>query len=381
MKHPAHYQRFFELSPDLLCVAGFDGYFKQVNSAWSKVLGYSERELVKRPYIDFVHPDDVEATLREAAKLTQGIPLVVFENRYRCKDGSYRWLQWTAAPATEEKIIYADARDITEHHDAEERLRNSHEELIQTQLQLVQSEKINSIGRVAAGVAHEVKSPLSILMMGVDYLSKFLDLPNQPIDPSHRAVLDAMRHAISRADVIVRGLVDFSAPHRLELKPHDINKLLENSIMMVKHEMLTHRIDLHRNFASDLPVVQLDETKFEQVMVNLLLNSVQAMPRGGLITIRSSRQTLDANASGFWADRFSAGDTVVIIDVTDTGSGVPPDVLAKVFDPFFTTKPRGKGTGLGLTVARNIVDMHRGTIELNNRPTGGVAVRMMFRAS
>ena len=106
--------RFFQLSIDMMCIAGFDGYFKRVNPAWHRVLGYTEEEMLSRPYMDFVHPDDHTATVAEADKLSDGREILMFENRYRHKDGTYRWLLWTSAPLPEQQLIYAAARDITE---------------------------------------------------------------------------------------------------------------------------------------------------------------------------------------------------------------------------------------------------------------------------
>ena len=123
--------RFFSLSLDMLCVAGFDGYFKRVNPAWVNVLGYSEAELLSRPYMEFVHPDDVESTRAEAAKATAGQPVIYFENRYLHKDGTARWLLWAATPFMDEQVVYAAARDITERKAAEElRARTANLELL-----------------------------------------------------------------------------------------------------------------------------------------------------------------------------------------------------------------------------------------------------------
>jgi len=115
-------ERLFMLSIDLLCIAGFDGLFKRLNPAWERTLGYSVEELLSKPYLDFIHPDDIESTIEEAQKLTTGAQTISFENRYRCKDGSYKWLQWSAAPSIEQQLIYAAARDITDNKRAERRL-------------------------------------------------------------------------------------------------------------------------------------------------------------------------------------------------------------------------------------------------------------------
>ena len=117
------YQSFFNLSVDMLCIAGMDGYFKQLNPAWSRTLGFTEAELLARPYMDLVHPDDRASTAAEAENLTSGSTTVHFRNRYLCRDGSYRWLAWTATPAESTKLIYAVARDITQEMEAEDQLR------------------------------------------------------------------------------------------------------------------------------------------------------------------------------------------------------------------------------------------------------------------
>ncbi|HJY88449.1 MAG TPA: ATP-binding protein [Candidatus Acidoferrales bacterium] len=119
-------ERLFTLSPDLLCIAGFDGIFKRVNPAWERALGYTVEELISKPYLDFIHPDDIESTIEEAYKLTTGATTVFFDNRYRSKDGSYKWLQWSATPNIEQQLVYAAARDITDHKRAELRLKTGY---------------------------------------------------------------------------------------------------------------------------------------------------------------------------------------------------------------------------------------------------------------
>ncbi len=110
--------RFFELSTDMLCVAGFDGYFKKLNPAWERNLGFTRAELLAKPFIEFVHPDDRPATIAEAGKLASGRDVIHFENRYICKDGSYKWLAWTATQSAPEKLIYASARVMADHSPA-----------------------------------------------------------------------------------------------------------------------------------------------------------------------------------------------------------------------------------------------------------------------
>src|SRR5207249_326810 len=116
-------ERFFTMSLDMLCIAGFDGYFRRLNPAWERTLGYTVDELSSRPFLSFVHPDDREATIAEVNKLSQGVETISFENRYRCKDGTYKWLLWKAAPLVSQQRIYAAARDMTERKRGEEDIR------------------------------------------------------------------------------------------------------------------------------------------------------------------------------------------------------------------------------------------------------------------
>ena len=258
-------------------------------------------------------------------------------------------------------------------------LKASHEELIQAQLQLIQAEKMESVGRLAAGVAHEVKNPLAILLMGLDYMAE----PGVREENSDHEVMRAMRDAVHRADAIIRGLVDFSANRHLDATPQDLNAMIRRSLLLVKHELVGAHVTADLDLDADLPQVRLDATKIQQVFVNLFMNALQAMPSGGTLLVRTYRKRLTAaqrDEGSRRAERFRAGDDVIIAEVDDTGTGIPPDKLSKVFDPFFTTKPTGRGTGLGLTVTRKIVELHDGSICVANRNEGGARVTLMFHA-
>jgi PAS domain S-box-containing protein len=390
--------RFFQLTPDLLCIAGFDGFFKQLNPAWSSTFRFSSAEMMAVPYLQFVHPDDREATVVQAAKIARGVPTAHFENRYRCQDDSYKWLSWSVSPSTEHGLFYGVARDITEARAAEQRLvaanvelarseaqlretmealRNSHEDLIQAQMHLIQAEKMDSVGRLAAGVAHEVKNPLAILLMGVEYLSNHMP----PGSDSAPNVVRAMRDAIRRADRIVRGLLDFSGERQLNMQPHDVRAVIEQSLLLVKHELLSGHVHANLDLPEGLAKLQLDVTKMQQVFVNLFMNAIHAMPGGGTLSV-SAHASVFADSSAFDIPRalsLRPGDPIVIVRVEDTGHGIPPDKIGRVFDPFFTTKPVGKGTGLGMTVTRKIIELHGGAIELRNRPEGGLAVTLVLK--
>jgi C4-dicarboxylate-specific signal transduction histidine kinase len=241
-------------------------------------------------------------------------------------------------------------------------VRRYQQQLRLTQLQLIQSEKLDSMGRIAAGVAHEVKNPLMILLTGVKILSKRVD----SADESTKLLLADMVDAITRADRIIGGLLSYAREGALELRRADLNDVVRRSLLLVKHEIESRRTRVETDFDSSLPGVMLDEFKIQQVLVNVITNALHALDRDGEIRITTSV-----------ASR-RRGDTAVI-RVADSGPGIPPEHLRKIFDPFFTTKPAGSGTGLGLSVARQIVELHGGTIEIGNHAGGGAEVTITFQ--
>ena len=283
-----------------------------------------------------------------------------------------------------EQALQSANDDLARHKDDLQRalsdLQHSHEELKAAQFQLIQAEKMQSIGRLAAGVAHEVKNPLGILGMGVDYLAKNLQSPDENV----ALILTDMSDAIKRADGIIMGLLDFSVPHALDCHAEDLGGLIEQSLGLVRHTMASAQVKLVKEFPAGLPAAWLDRNKIKQVFVNVLTNAIHAMPNGGVLTARTSCRQLradevDRDAGSRLADRFRAGETVVLAEVLDTGHGIPESKLVHIFDPFFTTKETGQGTGHGLTVTKKIVELHGGSLDIRNRKEGGVAVTIMFK--
>ena len=257
-------------------------------------------------------------------------------------------------------------------------LQKMHADLRAVQLQLVEAEKMRTIGRLAAGVAHEVKNPLAILMRGLDFLSQSLEQP----DASLTAILKDMQDAIQRANTVIHGLLDFAAPNQLEAQPEDLNLIVHQALFFVKHSLTEHCIHTDLAMTPDLPLCRLDRQKLTEVLVNLFDNAIHAMPKGGTLAVHTAAKTLTgigANVGGNMIDRFQIGDRVVVVEIEDSGHGIPADKLDKIFDPFFTTKPTGQGTGLGLAICKTIVELHRGSIEIRNRDGGGILVTLMFK--
>ena len=256
-------------------------------------------------------------------------------------------------------------------------LIEAHEQLKAAQAQLIEAEKLQSVGRLAAGVAHEVRNPLAIMEMGVAFLSE------QTMPEDNQMILKEMTEAVHRANDVITGLMDLS-PRELGTHEADLHGVIDRALATLESELADAKIEVVREFENALPASHLDEGKIEQVFMNVFSNALHAMPEGGILAIKTRVKVLGPADVTFDAGnragaRFRESERAIIIEVRDTGSGIQVEHLGKVFEPFFSTKPTGKGMGLGLTVARKLVELHRGTIAVQNRADGGAIVTMMFK--
>ncbi|MBU4478571.1 MAG: hypothetical protein KKH34_05765, partial [Candidatus Omnitrophica bacterium] len=262
-----------------------------------------------------------------------------------------------------------------------EELEKAYEQLKSTQAQLIQAEKLKVIGRLAGGIAHDVKNPLSIILMGVDFLLKKIDNND---DSVHRALAE-MKDAIGKANDIIKGLLDFSRPSELKIAPEDFNFIVKNALGLIKYECKKYRVEIIEELGENIPRVNTDKNKMEQVFVNIFLNAVQAMVYGGKLSVKTYIKELSEVVEEVGRrkeDTFQLGDSVVVAEISDTGPGITEDVLERIFDPFFTTKRDKGGTGLGLSVVQNIVDMHAGKIRIVTKKDGsGTVVTIMLPLS
>lgn len=378
--------------PDFIFAKDMGGRYILNNLAHLQFLGKNspEEAFGKTPFDVFT---------REVAEQVHADDITVWQTRQPMLNKiespvPERWLSTSKIPIFDSNGgvsgLVAISRDITGQKRAQEALEKTNRELQQSreelvrameelravQLQLIEAEKMKLVGRLAAGVAHEVKNPLAIIGMGLEYLNgqSFAD-PNIP------GVLEEIGCAVQRADSVVRELLDFSAPKQMDRVAVDVNRLIRNALMLVRGETAARKVVVVEELASNLPCVPLDPMKIEQVFVNIFSNAAHAMEAGGTLTVRTStRQVTGIGENISQSDSFRPGANLLIIEVLDTGHGVPEASIGKVFEPFFTTNPTGKGTGLGLTVTKTIVDLHGGTIELKNRPEGGACVTLVFNA-
>jgi two-component system, sensor histidine kinase and response regulator len=257
-------------------------------------------------------------------------------------------------------------------------LIKAHEELKAAQALIIEAEKLRTVARLAAGVAHEVRNPLAILEMGMDFLS------DQPIDESGQAVFQEMKEAVKRAAGVINGLMDLGSPDKLGMRETSLPALLEKALGAMNDDITRQQIEVLRRFEQKLPEPRVDATKIEQLFINLLANALQAMPDGGTLTLSTGMTTVGASETAFdpgsrAGAQFHEGERVIFVEIADTGSGIAAEHLDKLFEPFFSTKPTGQGMGLGLTVAKKIADVHRARIHIRNRPSGGVSATLTFK--
>lgn len=360
-------ERIWQMYPALqvvICTAYSDYSWREMIGKLSKT---DQILILKKPF-DNVEVYQLACALTEKWVLNR-------EARLKQEELETRVKLRTAELATSNDLLQ---QEIAERKRAEKKLQMAYTELRETQNELIQAEKLKVIGGLASGLAHEVKNPLAMILLGVDYLKKKI----QPGDEKLSTTLKHMEDAIHRADGIVRGLLDFASLSKLDIARENLNSAVENSLRLVKIQLDQHRIQIISDLGEDIPDVKIDKNRIEQVFVNLFMNAINAMREGGGLTVRTYAKELTEPGNDVGrrrGDLFELGETVVIAEIEDNGPGIPKDILDKIFDPFFTTRRSNGGTGLGLSVVRNIIKMHNGKIEIENRKEGGVKTTVIFK--
>ena len=521
MKRSQELDRFFALSPDLLCIADFEGRFISLNPAWEYTLGYSAEELLSVPYFDFVHPDDRQRTVDEATRLTRETAASTLLNRYRCKDGTYKWLRWNSASDLSRREIYASARDITPVRKlqdelkefnstleqrvrvrteqwqranealraeaavrtrTEEALRQAYETLRSVfaasphaiiavdamrnvrvwnpaaarifgwteeevvggkvpfvtedtrdesrhfneralngetftnfemrrhrrdgavvdllvsaaptydsngvidgfltvatdvtehkklEAQLLRTQRLESLGTLASGIAHDLNNVMAPIVMALELFRM------KTREPGTLRILDTLDSCATRGAGLVRQILTFARGMQGERVPLQTRHLLKD-VENVLVQTLPKSITINSDFPQDLWIVSADVTQIHQVLMNLTVNARDAMASGGTLTITAQNVVLDETYASM--NRSASTGPHVVIDVKDTGHGIPNDIKERIFEPFFTTKEIGKGTGLGLSTVAAIVKNHHGFINLYTEAGRGTSFKVYFPA-
>jgi PAS domain S-box-containing protein len=391
-----------ESCEDAICSVDLEGIILSWNAGARRVFGYESQEIVGWGMDRLLPPDRLEEEATMLAKVRRGESVKPFETVRLNKSGRRIDVSVTVSPIRDHqgRVVGASkiARDISERKENEERLRRayeelaqndeilrqtlrdleaSHEELKRTQLELIQAAKLESVGTLAAGVAHEVKNPLQTILMGLAFLSSNLPADNRDVTET----LGRMRDAVKRANSIISELLQLSSATELTLAEEDFQDLLERALELMRYELNASLIIVERHYEAPVRRVQVDRTKMEQVLINIFLNAIQAMSQNGVLTVRTRSGKL---GEGFplgehLYSEFQPGDTLVVAEIQDAGCGIPEAFRSKIFDPFFTTKPVGIGTGLGLSVMKKIIDLHGGAMDIRNHPDGGVVVTLVLK--
>ncbi|MCK5451495.1 MAG: HAMP domain-containing protein [Candidatus Omnitrophica bacterium] len=248
--------------------------------------------------------------------------------------------------------------------------------------QLIQSEKMQAVGQLASGVAHEVKNPLGIILLGAKFLEK--KFKNGKEDEYVINTVKTIVKSVKRADDIIRGLVDFSGQSSLNMVKEDLNAIIEVTLPLIQHGVKQKGITIIRDFQDNLPPVRVDMRKMEQVFINLIMNAIHAMQNGGQITLRTYSLRVDEISDRLGQEAYDIMDPeheIVVAEICDSGSGIDEDDLKNIFNPFFTKKKPGEGTGLGLSVTRSIIMMHKGFIKIESEKGKGTKATVAVKVA
>jgi PAS domain S-box-containing protein len=323
-----------------------DGAIESWNTQIERLIGVPRHEAVGRK-LNEVLPTDLMAEVSARASEERVSSLYKFPLRNR--SGRNLIVNVSIAPLVGKsgdrigRLILMD--DITQRIRLEE--------------QLVQNEKLTSLGLLAAGVAHEVNTPLAVISNYIQMLAKQLPIG----DPRHLLIEKVVKQTF-RASEIVNNLLNFSRTGAVEFTEVNLNSVVEETLSLMAHPLKTAHVRVTRNLQQELPPVLGSNNRLQQVFLNLFMNARDAMPSGGVVEVRTA-----------------SNNGTVEIEITDTGSGIPRENLHRIFDPFFTTKSSGRGTGLGLSVSYGIIKEHAGKVDVRSTPDKGTSFRLEFPAA
>jgi len=357
-------QQYLNIAGVIIVAINEKGVVSLINKKGCQVLGYKEEEILDKNWFDLCVPErdrDERKSVFTQVMSGEREEVEDYENTIVTKSGEERIIAWhnTTLRDEEGNIIgtLSSGEDIT--------VRKLTEE------ELIQSEKLASLGQLAASVVHEVNNPLAGIMVYIKlFLKKYRE--NKLQDEKTESQLLKMEKELDRTTRIIRNLLTFARQSEPSMSPVEINKVIDAALPLVENQINLENIILMKNLDTELPLVQADFDKIQQVLINIMLNAIQAMPEGGTLTIASSTARAVRIRDSY--------KNAVRIDITDTGVGISQENLKKLFTPFFTTKEKGVGVGLGLSVVHGIIGKHKGKIDVESEPGKGTTFTIFLEA-
>jgi PAS domain S-box-containing protein len=359
-KRASEYQALFNSSPDGVIVVNGSGEIINTNLQIHSLFGYTKQELIGKS-IEILIPDRFRnhQTLRrnytsKPQARPMGLGMQLFAKR---KDGTEFSVEIVLSPIQMEPNIIATVRDITEKKKLEQ--------------QFLRTQRMESVGTLASGIAHDLNNILGPIILALQFLRKTFS------DEQGIKMLKMLEGTAMRGSDLVKQVLTFARGQEGERTPIQIRHTI-NDLKKFMQEAFSSDIIVEVNVPNDLWAINADPTQIHQVLLNLAVNARDAMPRGGTITISAENLTLDENYAAMNLD--AKPGQYILVSVTDSGSGIPPEIQEKIFEPFFTTKEPGKGTGLGLATVFSIVKSHGGFIKLYSEIGKGTNFRLYFPA-
>jgi PAS domain S-box-containing protein len=356
----AERDRLWNLSEDMLARADFTGMMSAVSPAWTRVLGWSEGELLARGYATFMHPDDEPPTLEAIGRMAQTGQPARFENRISTSAGGWKNIEWTVAPEADGVNFIAVGRDLSAVKAREADLAIAREALRQSQ-------KMEAVGQLTGGLAHDFNNIIAGISGSLEMMSTRL---------AQGRICDLDRYltgasgAAKRAAGLTQRLLAFSRRQTLDPKPTNINTLV-NGMLDLINRSVGPEIHVETAGATGLWTTFVDAGQLENALLNLCINARDAMPDGGRLTLETSNRWMDERGA---AQHAMAPGQYVSLCVSDTGTGMPAEVIERAFDPFYTTKPIGQGTGLGLSMVYGFAGQSGGTARIYSEVGKGTMV-------
>lgn len=352
------YRELVETARDAIFTLSTDGNITSINAAFESATEWKREEWLGKPFTDILHPNDVTRLRERFGRSMKGEAQPLEEVRVRTRSDKYVLVELSTVPQTRNgKLIgvLGIGRDITERKQLEEQLRRT--------------QRLDSIGSLASGIAHDLNNVLGPILLGVDILS------NKMTDEFSQKILQNVRSSSKRGSEIVKQVLAFARGTEQEFSPQQLRYVV-NEIQSFIRQTFPKEIELRVEIPKDLPPVLGDSTQLHQILLNLCVNARDAMPSGGLIRISGTKADLSKSDVENYAG--VRPGVFVCLSVSDTGMGIPEGIRAKIFDPFFTTKEIGKGTGLGLSTVNSIVRDHKGFLKLVSEVGRGTEFKIYF---